>query len=270
MLGCAVRIGTLGRLNFRFFSMRSFFCLVVVGLSAGHVSAQSPATFAGKAGAASLQAHGYNPEWALNISDGRLTLRTALQLQQPPPDVLAAAPDPVRTDGTLRYTTVAAQGALLTTFSPSACTDAIQGSVHPYQVDVRYAGLHYQGCGGDPVALLQGQEWVVEDIAARGIMDRSRITLQFGTSGDLGGRASCGPYAGRYALADGQLRLNATPPPAAMQTLPAIKICPPALRRQDTAFFEVLAAVSRWDFTADGALALGTVDGRRIVARRTN
>jgi hypothetical protein len=40
------------------------------------------------------------------------------------------------------------------------------------------------------------------------------------------------------------------------------------LRRQDAAFFEVLGAITRWDFTADGALTLGTMDGRRIVARR--
>jgi heat shock protein HslJ len=117
---------------------------------------------------------------------------------------------------------------------------------------------------------------VVEDIAARGVLDRSRITLQFGPGTLLRGRASCNPYEGSYAFAEGTLRLRAVANPSVLQTTPALSpgataapaICPPALRRQDAAFFEVLGAITRWDFTADGALTLGTVDGRRIVARR--
>jgi len=95
------------------------------------------------------------------------------------------------------------------------------------------------------------------------------MTLQFDPKGTLSGRSSCNLYEGSYLFADGTLRLNVAPKPASTPSVNQAppKICPPALRRQDAAFFEVLNVITRWDFTADGALTLGTVDGRRILAR---
>lgn len=270
--------------------MRSVVWWVVWGFSASGALAQPLS--------APLLAAGYNPDWTLRIANDGVTLSTDLQLQQPPPQVVAQAamrssinatqaPSTTTTGtippGALAYTTTAAKGALEAVFTPLACTDPILGTLHPYTAEVRYAGARYGGCGGDPAALLQGREWVVEDIAARGVVDRARITLQFGANGELGGRASCNPLEGRYAVNGGSLQLRAAAVPAPQKpaaakvpvpplgpegVVPTTKICPPALRRQDAAFFEVLAAISRWDFTADGALALGTIDGRRIVARR--
>ena len=264
--------------------MRSVLWTAVGCALAGAVWAQSPA---------SIQASGYQPDWTLDIRADQLTFSPNLQLQEPPPKVLATVSAPARAStpagDTLTYTTTTAtKGELLARFAPQLCTDAIQGSLHPYTVEVLYAGNRYAGCGGEPAALLQYQVWVVEDIAARGVIDGTRITLQFGTTGEVSGRVSCTPLEGSYQTNGGGLRLSAAAKPVPVKSAPAKdgstspettapptdgvaptrKICPPALRRQDAAFFEVLNAVSRWDLTADGALALGTVDGRRIVARR--
>lgn len=268
--------------------MRSVWWLAVVGGCAGTVGAQTPVAPLA-ATPSSLKASGYQPDWTLVIGADKLTLSTNLQLQEPPPRVIATTNAPVRVPSAsgdvLRYATSSAKGELQAQFASAPCTDAIQGTLHPYTVEVRYAGVRYSGCGGDPAALLQNRLWVVEDIAARGVMDRTRLTLQFSSGGEVSGRASCNLLEGNYQTTGNSLRLtaapkvtapkptappSATPPPAPTPegVVPTSKICPPALRRQDAAFFEVLNAASRWDFTADGALALGTLDGRRIVARR--
>jgi heat shock protein HslJ len=235
--------------------MRSVFLLTALGLAAGAACAQS----------APLQAAGYNPGWALSIDGSNATFSPGLHLQETPPKVTGNVAAPLIKGVARTYEVKTSGGLLSATFSKQACTDAISAIVHPDTVQVRYAGTVYQGCGGDPLSLLQGREWVVEDIAARGVMDRTRITLQFGPKGVLNGRASCNPYDGSYVYTDGAFTLSAAAKPVETKAPP--KICSPALRRQDAAFFEVLGAISRWDFTADGAMALGTVDGRRIVAR---
>jgi heat shock protein HslJ len=248
------------------FSIRHGLALTCLSLAAGLACAQP----------AALQASGHNPGWTLDISGNSATFSAGLQLQLPPPKVAGVVAVP-QVNGTTRIYAVQANGGVLTaTFSKQVCTDAQSAMVHPDTVQVRFGGVDYQGCGGDPLSLLQGKEWVVEDIAARGVLDRSRISMQFGPAAVLSGRASCNPYEGSYAFTDGILRLRAAANPSVLQTTPALssgataapQICPPALRRQDAAFFEVLGAITRWDFTADGALTLGTMDGRRIVARR--
>jgi len=107
---------------------------------------------------------------------------------------------------------------------------------------------------------LQGGEWVVEDIDARGVIDRSRATLVFDTDGRLGGRGSCNSYSGSYTLA-GQ-RLTVGPLATTMMA------CAEALMNQERRFFEIIMAVDGYAFSDDGALILSTADGRTIKARR--
>jgi heat shock protein HslJ len=98
------------------------------------------------------------------------------------------------------------------------------------------------------VELLSGAEWVVEDIAGRGIVDGSQVTLTFAEDGGLSGSASCNRYAtgltiGGEGVSVGQI--------AATQ-----KMCPEELMDQERAFFAALASVGRFDIGADGALLL--------------
>jgi heat shock protein HslJ/uncharacterized lipoprotein YbaY len=107
---------------------------------------------------------------------------------------------------------------------------------------------------------LLGEEWVVEDIDARGIIDRSRATLAFGADGTLGGRSSCNSYSGGYTLTDQRLTVG--------QLATTMMACAEALMNQERLFLEILMAVESYSLSDDGALILSTADGRTLKARR--
>jgi len=114
--------------------------------------------------------------------------------------------------------------------------------------------------GAFPAALLQGAEWVVEDINRTGIIDRSRATINFGTDGRISGRASCNTYTGEYTLTGEGLTVA--------KTATTRMACAPALMRQEDLFLDVLRNLQRFTLSPDGALILQTGDGRTITARR--
>lgn len=114
------------------------------------------------------------------------------------------------------------------------------------------------GAGGG--GSLQGAEWVVEDIAGAGVIDRSRATVNFGADGRIFGRASCNNYTGEYVLTGAELavsRLAATE-----------KACAPALMEQERRFLDILQQARRFTLTPEGALILYAEDDRTLTARR--
>jgi len=121
-------------------------------------------------------------------------------------------------------------------------------------------GREYRGCGGDPVSVLQGEEWVVEDVNRTGIIDDSRLTLNFSADGRLMGRAGCNTYSGRYALTGEGL--------AIIDPVSTRKACAPALMQQEETFLKVLKGVQRFEISTTGALVLHAADERTITARR--
>jgi heat shock protein HslJ len=118
------------------------------------------------------------------------------------------------------------------------------------------------GCagGGDPAALLQGRDCIVTDIAGKGLVDRSRATLNFGGDGRVYGRGSCSSYTAEYTLTGEALTVG-----KAAGTLMA---CDPPVMQQERLFLDVLGSVRGFDLRDDGALVLRAGDGRTIVARR--
>jgi heat shock protein HslJ len=106
---------------------------------------------------------------------------------------------------------------------------------------------------------LTGDEWIVEDINRQGIIDASRITLQFDESGRLHGRASCNQYTTTYELTE-QIDIG--------QAITTRKACAPALMNQEQRFLTLLADVIQIDFDEKGALLLSTADGSTLTARR--
>lgn len=117
------------------------------------------------------------------------------------------------------------------------------------------------GCSGDPARPLQGGEWVVEDINAAGIIDRSRVTLTFGPDGRVNGRASCNNFMGEYRLTGDGLTIDA---PATTR-----KICAPALMEQEQRVLRNLQTLRSYEFDGTGALLLHS-DGGSLKARREN
>lgn len=203
----------------------------------------------------SFRARGNEPGWRLDIEGDRITL-----LVQDGRRLTTAVPAAQRTDAFTRYVARAEGTDLTVTIFNRRCRDSMTGMPHPNAVEVVYGDRKLAGCGGDPAALLQGREWVVEDINGKGIVDPSRTTLAFGADGRVLGRASCNNYFASYTLTGEALTIS--------QAGGTMMACAPALMQQEALFLEILRNVRRFDLGGDGALVLRTDDGRTITARR--
>jgi heat shock protein HslJ len=188
------------------------------------------------------RAQGNEPGWALTIADGRMTLVAEYGART----VEAALPEARFEDGAFVYTL--SDPALTVRMAPGPCRDDMTGMPYPETVAVTLEGAALTGCGGAPVDLLTGAEWVVEDIGGRGIVDGSRITLSFAGDGGLSGTASCNRYATRLDVGGEGVSVA--------QIAATRMMCPEALMTQEGAFFAALAAVGRFDIDATGALRL--------------
>ncbi|HEX5819432.1 MAG TPA: META domain-containing protein [Gemmatimonadales bacterium] len=202
-----------------------------------------------------FRAHGNEPFWGLEITRTTLTFRT--------PDgrpVTLPSPRPTLAAGSRRYAARGDGHDLAATVTDRICTDDMSGMPYPSTVTVVLDGREYRGCGGEPAAVLQGKEWVVEDVDSADIIDRSRLTLNFSADKRVFGRAGCNTYSGRYTLTGESLTV-ASP-------VTTLKACAESLMRQEDRFLKVLADVRRFEITPTGALVLHADDGRSITARR--
>jgi heat shock protein HslJ len=135
------------------------------------------------------------------------------------------------------------------------------GMPYPETVTLVTPEGELRGCGGDPVSLLDGGEWVIEDVAGGGIIDSAHLTIAFREGGAVGGMGGCNRYAAGFTLSGEGLTIG----PAAATMM----ACEEALMRLEQALFEVLPTVTRFDIDETGALMLyGPEDAPVIVARR--
>ena len=110
-----------------------------------------------------------------------------------------------------------------------------------------------------PVASSLDGTWVVEDILGGGIIDSSRITLDFSEQ-RVAGRASCNSYQGTWSLEDGQLSI--------VNVAVTMMACPEALMNQERRFLDALASTDGMRFDDTGALFLTSGDDDVLRARR--
>jgi len=138
------------------------------------------------------------------------------------------------------------------------CEDTMSGAQFPAQVRMELNGEVFQGCGGDPERLFRGAEWVVEDLAGAGIIDSSRMTVEFLDENRLAGRASCNRYGGQYErTAEGM----------SFDYMFSTKMaCAPALMNQEDRFLELMSKVKRASIGRNGQLVLTTSTGEEITA----
>ncbi|MEJ2539489.1 MAG: META domain-containing protein [Gemmatimonadota bacterium] len=107
---------------------------------------------------------------------------------------------------------------------------------------------------------LEGPEWVVEDLAGRGIIDRSRMTLEFG-DGRVAGLASCNRYSAEWTSSGpGRMEVGGV--------VATMRACAPSLMNQERHFLELLERLEAFRFDETGALLLRTSRGEVILARR--
>ena len=101
--------------------------------------------------------------------------------------------------------------------------------------------------------------WVVEDIRGGGIIDDSRVTLEF-SERRVSGRASCNSYQGTWSLEDGQL--------AIVNVAVTMMACPEAIMNQERSFLDALNSADGVRFDDTGALFLTSGDDDVLRARR--
>jgi heat shock protein HslJ/uncharacterized lipoprotein YbaY len=201
-------------------------------------------------------ARGNEPGWRLDIEGDRMTLVAQYGAKR----IAVPTPAAQRTNAFTRYAARSDGADVTVTVFDRTCRDTMTGMPHPYAVEVVLDRQKLAGCGGDPAMLLQGPEWVVEDIDGKGIVDRSRATLVFAPDGRVSGRSSCNNFTGQYKLSGEGLTVSST--------AGTMMACPAALMEQESRFLATLRDVRRFDLTRDGALLLQTDDRRAIKARR--
>ena len=115
--------------------------------------------------------------------------------------------------------------------------------------------------GADPGSYQQlvGKEWIVEDIAGRGVIDDARASLRFGQDGRLSGSGSCNRIIAAFAVNGSKLNISK----AGLTRM----ACPPAVMDQERRLVDVLNAVQSYQVDPTGALVLTSSTGATVTAR---
>ena len=105
-----------------------------------------------------------------------------------------------------------------------------------------------------PVSTVKDVWWRAEDIGGRGIVDRSEVTLMFGSDGKVGGKSGCNGYSANYQLTGETLKVY----PPMVGTRMA---CAPALMNQEQAFQKLIETAISSALTPQGSLVVKSADG---------
>lgn len=201
-------------------------------------------------------ARGHEPEWSLAVENGSLRLVAGIGAEP-----IKARLPAVRVEGG-SYVVEGADRALRITLTETLCRDSATGMPHPDAISVETGGVTLAGCGGDPLALLTGAEWVVEDIAGGGIIDRSHVTLVFDGLDRVAGSGGCNNYNGAFTISGEGVSFG----PAAA----TMKACSEALMNQERRFFQTLAGVNRFDIDKDSGALVLIGPGETVALRATH
>lgn len=189
------------------------------------------------------RARGTEPFWSLTIVGGTVELIPNIGMAP-----LRARLPRAALEGQDFVFDMAAQGMELR-LSETICHDLMSGTPYPQTVRVTWQDGVLDGCGGEPMDLLSGVEWIVEDIGNAGIVDASRVTLEFdATARRVAGRSGCNRYNAAFDLSGEGLSIG----PAAVTRM----ACVPALMEQEQRFLAALQRISRFDIDPTGALLL--------------
>lgn len=200
-----------------------------------------------------FEARGNEPGWLLVIDD-QMTLDWAYGTRR----AQVPRPEPMRAADAITYAVAGDAHTLNVHITERLCHDSMIGMPYPYTVSVTIDGSRLAGCGGAPESLLVGVTWVVEDIAERGIIDASHMTLAFDDNGHVSGHAGCNQYRASYDVTGEGLRIG---PIASTR-----QACAPALNNQESRFLDVLQNARHFDIDPTGKLIIHTGSGQTIEA----
>jgi heat shock protein HslJ len=109
-------------------------------------------------------------------------------------------------------------------------------------------------------AALLGAEWMVTEIAGKGIVPNSKPSILF-ADGRVSGAGSCNRFMGGYTVGADGLTLEMS------QMASTMMACPDELMQQERIFLDTLGAVTGYS-VAGNVLTLKTADGKTIRATR--
>lgn len=201
-----------------------------------------------------FRAGGNEPGWHIELTGDRIVLVTDYGMQRSE----APLPAPETEDGATVYRVAELDATVRIT--DALCRDSATGMPHPKTVTVETGDGVLSGCGGAPADLLTGSEWVVEDIAGGGIIDSSRVTIDFGPDDRIAGTAGCNRYFAAYTLTGEGLSFG--------DAGSSMMACTEPLMAQERRFLEALESVARFDIDDTGALLLQAVDGTVLIRAR--
>ncbi len=202
-----------------------------------------------------FEAIGADPDWSALIENNRMTLTPPYQ-QQALNEIWLTETLANRHGRTFEAKTEAQ--SLEVRVAHQLCEVGLDKRQYPSQIRLTLDGNSFEGCGGDRERLFRGVQWVVEDLAGAGLIDRSMVTLQFLGNGRVAGRASCNRFMGNYRLSDDGLSFS---------TLGSTMMaCAPSLMNQERKYLELLGQVVDGRIGRQGELLLETGNGEVIKA----
>ncbi len=203
-----------------------------------------------------IEARGVDTTWSLRID------RETLIFQPDPgePEITAITPVAVVLEGDagevagLRYDLPEADLRVL--LRDRICTGA--GPLpRPVSVSVEEGGQMSEGCGGDPMALLSGGEWIVQYAGGIEIAPEQGLTILFGP-GRISGASGCNRYSGGLVLRDRGLAVAGV----AMTR----RACDPARMDLEAEFIKQMPQVAGFTLSDDGRLHLTDSAGNVLIS----
>jgi len=204
-------------------------------------------------GSETFRAQGNEPSWSIRMSDGAMTF----QPMDGEPVTVKPIPTP-RQDGTTDiYEAKVGADSFALTVASKICTDTMSGMPFPKSVTVALGAKTFNGCGGEPATLLQGQ-WNITEIDGKPAIAGSTPTIGFEADGKVNGNGSCNRFFGGYTLTGEGL--------TASDLGASMMMCEQSLMDQEMKVLDILKALAGFGIGEDGKLILRTNDGRTIIA----
>lgn len=122
-------------------------------------------------------------------------------------------------------------------------------------------GCQMHATSADKAALsgdvsVAGTQWLLEDLAGRGVLDRLQSTLVFAETGRVSGRAGCNDFSGPIRWGVAQITIG--------PLVVTRKACGPAVSDQETRYLEALAGAQGLRIDGPYLLIDTTVAGKPL------
>jgi len=140
------------------------------------------------------------------------------------------------------------------------CRDTMSGIPHPHRATLSVDDNTYQGCGGNPLDLVEWITWHVVSIDDEPLPAGVNIDMLFMDDGRMGGQSACNRYFGPFQL--GEQGVNVGP------LARTLKLCDPARMKVEETFVKRLESAFSHDFDEQGRLIIRDAQGGSIRARR--